>query len=55
MSPVADPPVAPATAGSPFAHLTTPELDALISDLQAIRATRQATAQQTQVEHHEGG
>jgi hypothetical protein len=36
-----------------FAELSDRDLDALISDLQRIRDTRRATAQQTQLGEHE--
>jgi hypothetical protein len=42
-------------ATAQFDGLTDDQIAALISDLQAIQATRAATAQQSQVEHEPGG
>lgn len=46
---------APEGASAPAAAATDDELRAQISDLQAQLASREATAQQTQVEHETGG
>lgn len=55
---LAPPPPAPApavqAAEAPAASLSDTELDALISDLQAQKASRVATSQQTQVTHETG-